>query len=241
VPASSLIVFGQGVEETWWPTGPSGLPENCTAAAVVTADGGGVIGAVVLRDTVVRPGGGREVRTAAAYNTFAPDEGGTSVFLVLYRNQHLAFRITSGVAVQNVSAEVAQVELRVAPASGGSGSACDECIARIEPGRSHFWDAAAVPAMRQNEYGTARVESTGPVVVVVNDASRTLGFDAGIYRGVPLPEPPVPGSTPVATPSLDHQPLFLREVVLREAPLPTDPPPPGYLHQAWIPHAVGAP
>jgi hypothetical protein len=169
-PRSSAL-FYQG------DTTGQGLPRDCFGAAVVEATGP-IVGMSV--DAL------NEGQLSAAYSAATSRQAATRVFLPLFRRNH--FALTTGIAVMNVGDETALVTLKVT-ASDEDGTtrplACANCVISIPPLSSGIFWPPAMESVPQSLFGSAVVESTQPVVAIVNDVSVSGAVDMATYNGIP--------------------------------------------------------
>jgi hypothetical protein len=188
LPAGASALFYQG-NSALPITGASPLPIGCAGSAIVRSLGQPLL--AVVNDALGNPAA---PDSAAAYNAFTPDETSRRYAVPLYRKEHTAMRLSTGIQVMNAGAGVATVDIQFFEATSMrvvSGAACGGlCSARIAPSESATWYPPAIPALAPGKYGAAHIVSDEPVAVVVNDASANLGMDNAIYRAIALPPPP---------------------------------------------------
>jgi len=185
VPASASAVFYQGDVDLPL-TGRTPLPAGCLGSATIESTGAPVV--AIVNDAT----GGWPPATAAAYNAFSEAYGSKHVALPLVRSRHTSAELSTGVQVMNVGRNEARVTLTPKMIDCmliGCGPACDATIA---PGESHTFYLPDIPAVGHNSLGSATIESTEPVVVIVNDVSLTGDMDAAIYSGIKADWPDEP-------------------------------------------------
>ena len=177
IGAGSSEVFYQG-NVAGLATGDSTLPTNCFGSAVIEAAGGNVL--AIVNDADLGAG------TSAAYNAISQAGGATKVALPLFRKEHVAQKLTTGIQAMNIGTSPANVTMSVSGAGIGTipGSLAN---ATIDPNGSHNWfpnsdaDWNFVPS---NSYGSATIESDQPIIVIVNDFSTNTTSDSAIYNGI---------------------------------------------------------
>jgi hypothetical protein len=124
--------------------------------------------------------------TSAAYN--AATGGATRTALPLYRREH-AGGLSTGIQAMNLGTAPADVTISftMQNADGsstpvtGCGSPCSVTIA---PSASHTWWPPLLSALVPNSFGSAVIESTQPVAVIVNDALVSGERDMATYNGL---------------------------------------------------------
>jgi hypothetical protein len=182
IAGGSSAVFYQGNANVPG-TGTSPLPKNCAGSATVNVTGGKVL--AIVNDASGNPAA---PTTSAAYNAVSADQGAMKVALPLYRKQHLPSKISTGIQAMNIGASTATANISFTygnPATTISGASCNgQCSAQIAAGASANWYPPTMSALAAGQYGSAFIESTQPLAVIVNDASETGAFDAAIYNGI---------------------------------------------------------
>jgi hypothetical protein len=174
IQAGSSYVFYQGAG--------TNLPKNCGGAATIEATGGKVL--AIVNDASGNPA---QPTTSAAYNAVSADQGAKKVALPLYRNQHLATKITTGIQAMNIGTATARANISFSIANGGgtiSGPSCPACAQSIPAGGSYTWYPPSIAQLPVGQYGSAFIDSDQPLAVIVNDQSLTGGMDAAIYNGI---------------------------------------------------------
>ncbi len=137
--------------------GPSGLPADCAAAAVIEAEGGRVFARVGLSG-----------RMFSEYGGIALDQGSRRVHLPFIRRQIQPMTL---IQVQNLGAITATVALAIED-EGGRAFACGgDCEAAIPPLGAHLWWPSAIAGLPDNFSGSALVTSDQPVAAVVTAIS----------------------------------------------------------------------
>jgi hypothetical protein len=147
---------------------------------VIRSSGGGVAAMVNEAQNLIQ--------TSAAYNAFNADQAATTVALPLYRDSH-ANGLTTGIAVMNVGSEEAQISLNLQEATRSGGSQpvdcpAQECTKVVGPNRTAVFWPGAMASIAPNTYGSATIESTQPVVAIVNDVNPSGVVDMATYGGI---------------------------------------------------------
>ncbi len=218
-----LAIFYQG-DVSIPVTGRSGLPANCAASAVVEATGA-VLAVVNAAHSTHGTGG--------AYGAVSDVDAGRRVALPMIRREHTPARLTTPIQVQNLADAPASATLRLRDSRGLDIACGSACQATIPPGGSRLWWPTDVAAWPAGTYGSAWVESSQPVAVVVDDLSLSGAYDQAIYVGLvdrgareqvmpllmgggrpsaSLPTPtdtPTPTATPTPTPTPTPRPAYL--------------------------------
>lgn len=169
IPPKSSNVFYQGD-----PTGQN-LVEDCFGSAVINAEGGGVL--AIVNDSQ------NEGLTAAAFNAVTADQGATTVALPLYRRNH-AGGLSTGISVMNVGENVANITIAFTVAGAGPVSCSSGCTASVAPNATHIFYPPAISALENDTYGSATIQSSEPVAVIVNDAVLDGSIDMATYNGI---------------------------------------------------------
>jgi hypothetical protein len=181
IPAGSSAVFYQAAVAVPI-TGTSPLPVGCVGAATVESMGGNVL--AIVNDASGNPA---QPTTSAAYNAVSADQGAMKVALPLYRNQHTANRITTGIQAMNIGTAMARANIAFTMSDGTviSGATCGAaCSQSIAAGASYTWYPPSISTLPTGRFGSAFIDSDQPLAVIVNDASLTGGMDAAIYNGI---------------------------------------------------------
>lgn len=171
IRAGSSYVFYQGD-----PRGQN-LPDNCFGSAVINATGPVL---AIVNDAQ------NEGLTSAAYN--AVTGGAMQVALPLYRREH-AGGLSTGIQAMNLGTQAATVSIRFTKQNpDGTSSEVAGCSAlcsvTIAPSASHTWWPPLMPALQTNSYGSAMIQSSQPLAVIVNDALVTGERDMATYNGL---------------------------------------------------------
>lgn len=244
VPPGSSTVFDQGPGGSSWPSGASGLPPGCAATATLASAGGPVVAVVVDRD-----GGGAAIQLAGAYDALRPADGGTLTTLPLVYRQFRAGGLTTAVAAMNLGTGPAAVVAELFWRQGEPLTGC--CAATIPPGQAWLWSLGDVSGFPEDSFGSVRLRSDQPLVVLAMDESGAGTVDVAMHAGLSLigtPRPPTPATpatatptpaTPPATPtpSTAFSPLVMFNGAFRPPPAPTLAPPPGEQWRLWLPAA----
>lgn len=154
----------------------SGLPEGCTAAAVVEA-----LGAPILAWLVDLDG----TRRAASYELFSRFDVGSRVALpLLYTDDE--GRGTS--VVVHYAEGVGATGPRVASLGlwnlAGSGIDCAGCGATLEPGGSFTFDIASLSGVPEGFEGSGEIRAEDGLIAVVVDAPTGGAGDVSMWRGI---------------------------------------------------------
>jgi hypothetical protein len=180
IAAGSSGVFYQADVNPPLPTGNAGLPKGCFGSAVIEATGGNVL--AIVNDADIPKG------TSAAYNAVSTAGGANKVALPLYRNKHTTDQLSTGIQAMNIGSSPANVTLEIKDSTGSviSGACGGDCTATIPPNSSNTWYPPTMTSQNQyaGNYGSATLNSTQPLAVIVNDASGTLTKDSAIYNGI---------------------------------------------------------
>lgn len=195
------IVIGAGRDAvlSHVPTRGGPLPAGCTASAVLEARGGEVLGAVV--DFAPAQG------IAGAYTSFSQDDGGSPVYLPLFRRNHTNLGLSTAVQVMNLGNQATTVTLNLWDSSGQH-RVCAACRVDLDPQHGHaFWpdDLVEFP---DKTFGAARVDADQALAIVVADVSAINATDLGIYTGLAAQDSLQPGPRDVMT---SYSPLLLTE------------------------------
>ena len=177
IAAGSSAVFYQG-NVAGLDTGDSTLPVGCFGSAVIESSGGNVL--AIVNDADLGAG------TSAAYNAVSQAGGATKVALPLFRKEHVAQKLTTGIQAMNIGSSPANVTLSVAGDGIGTIPA-SLANATIAPNASQNWfpsGAAEWDFVPSNSYGSATIESDQPIIVIVNDFSTNGMSDSAIYNGI---------------------------------------------------------
>lgn len=165
----------------------TGVPANAMVivspadTTPVMPSGSGNVGSLKVVGTQPIAGSSLEHQTAApvgdnlqASKAFTAADGANTVYCPLYRNQHTSKGQTTGAQVQNVGGAAVDVKFTV----NAGGSSFGPYNANIAPGASHtFFAGSLSPALPAGTVGSATIESTGPVVAVVNDKGTSGGYE----------------------------------------------------------------
>jgi hypothetical protein len=185
LPSGTGALFYQGPGKIPL-TGESPLPDGCVGSAVIEAVGGGVV--AVVNDA---GGTGYPPDTSAAYIAFRHENGQREVALSLIRREHTHSKLTTGIQVMNLAEQSAEVSLRVWLSDGYE--SLPPATATLDPLGSHTFYPPDLTIVPPGQYGAGKLESTQPIVAIVNDASLNGRMDAAIYSGhaqvVPAPHP----------------------------------------------------
>ncbi len=182
IAAKSNVIVYQGSND---PANP--LPTNCGGAAVIEADG--KILAIINDESEVVTTQGQTLKTAAAHNAFTDADGATKVALPLYRRNHTANKLTTGIQAMNIGTETAQAQIVFKPSGGlPEVSGCQGCNVSIAPLAAYTWLPSSIDAVPDAKYGSATITSSQPLVVIVNDKAYATDkpMDAAIYSGIKM-------------------------------------------------------
>jgi hypothetical protein len=185
--ARSSVVFWQG-------PGGGPLPSGCFGSATIEGADDAQLLAVVV-DSMDEYSSSTYGLTTAAYNAFSAEQAGRAVALPLWRMGHTKHLFATGVSVMNVGKETAEVYFSAS--NGPTGQAYPRFASvGVEPLETYvFWpESISGPQPPWNDpdtaYGSMLVESSQPVVVVVNDSSYAREpewqIDASTYPGIPV-------------------------------------------------------
>lgn len=161
------------------------MPAPCYGSVVIRSTGGGVL--AIVQD------GQNGTALLSAYNAVPADQAANRVAVPLWRHDHSAYRLTTGIQVMNVGAQGAQgvtIAFRTTEPDGSSRQVdCGApCRVDIPPGGAHtFWPGDARLGLPRGAFGAALVESPEPIAVIVNDYPLTGAVDAATYNGIPMP------------------------------------------------------
>jgi hypothetical protein len=174
IAANSSVVVYQGAATN------NPIPENCGGAAVIESTG--KILAIVNDESEVSG-----MKTAAAYDAFTDADGATAVALPLYRKNHTAKQLTTGIQAMNIGTSAAQASIVFSPSGGRPVvSNCSVCNQTIEPLNAYTWLPTNISELPDKVYGSASITSSEPLVVIVNDKAYAVEppTDAAIYSGI---------------------------------------------------------
>jgi hypothetical protein len=170
---SSSYVFYQGD-----PSSENLPPEDCFGSAVIHSTGGVL---AIVNDSQ------NLGMTAAAFNAVTVEQGATTVALPLYRREH-AGGLSTGISVMNLGATQASITVSFSQATPGGGSqpvSCGSpCTQTVAPNSIAVFWPPAISALPTNTYGSATINSTEPVAVIVNDVNVSGAVDAATYNGL---------------------------------------------------------
>jgi hypothetical protein len=152
-----------------------GLKENCFGAAVINATGGTIL--AIVNDAQ------NFNQTSAAFNAVSGDQGATTVALPLYRDNH-ANGLTTGISVMNVGSGQAQVTVSFTQNGQSSPLTCSNCSQSIGPNQTAIFWPGAIDEVPSGTFGSATVQSTQPVAVIVNDVNVSGAVDMATYNGI---------------------------------------------------------
>jgi hypothetical protein len=172
IPANSSHVFYQGDPAS------QGLTDDCFGSAVINATGGGVLAIVNDAQNLSQ--------TSAAFNAVSAEQGATTVALPLYRKNH-ASGLTTGISVMNIGSGEAQITVAFNEAQGTNSvpvSCPTGCSQTVGPNETAIFWPGSIGAIGNNTYGSATVQSTQNVAVIVNDVNVAGGIDMATYNGI---------------------------------------------------------
>jgi len=172
IAANSSHVFYQGA------LAEQGLPAGCYGAAVINSAGGGVLAIVNDAQNLSQ--------TAASFNAVSAEQGATTVALPLYRKAH-ANGLTTGISVMNIGSGQAQITIAFNQAQGGGSTpvSCPTgCTQTVGPNETAIFWPGSISALPDGTYGSATVQSTQPVAVIVNDVNVSGAVDMATYNGI---------------------------------------------------------
>lgn len=179
----------------------AGLPGGSQTSANPTPTNDGFYGVAtieatapvlaVVNDTLF--GAGWAVQSQSTYNCAPVEEAGTKFALPLVRRFHLAdTRLTTGIQVQNTTANAATVSITFTNWDGTAQSITHPDLTVPAYGSGNFWqgDLTGLPTVPPAAggfgwYGSAVIESTEPIVVVVSDEGfGPTAVDSANYNGI---------------------------------------------------------
>lgn len=167
--------------ERFDPRAPGALPATCAASAAITADR--PVAAVAVDEIDDRA-------AAAACTTLPATAAADHLALVMVRWSHTPLKMTTALAIQNVGAGPARVELRIRDQSGVPIRTCGAaCTVTVPAGGGHLFQPSNgfQTMMPANSFGSAEIVSDQPVVAVALDASEVGAYDAAMFAGIALP------------------------------------------------------
>jgi hypothetical protein len=172
IAAKSSYVFWQGDL-----TGQR-LKADCYGAAVINASGGEVL--AIVNDAQ------NYNQTSAAFNAVGASQGATTVALPLYRRAH-ANGLTTGISVMNIGSGQAQITVAFNENRGGQSvpvTCTSDCTQTVGPNQTAIFWPGAISALPDGTFGSATVQSTQPVAVIVNDVNVLGAVDMATYNGI---------------------------------------------------------
>ena len=195
-----------------------GLSPGCGGHAIIESTGGGVL-AHVVHDSDFGHG-----RWNAAHTALADGNLDQSWYVSVFRRRFLSgYDISSEVTVMNPGDTAVDVTLGLKDETGAVIEGCAECDVTIAANASHIFSAEEISVLPDGVYGSASIESDGPVAVLLQEFSRggvidsiasvpiALTVDSETKSAFPLsgkiftletdPPPPPPTPTPTPTPS----------------------------------------
>jgi hypothetical protein len=168
IQPKSSHVFYQGTP------GAQNLQPNCFGSARINATGGGVV--AIVNDAQ------NGSQTAAAFNAVTAAQGATTVALPLYRRGHVG--LTTGISVMNVGSESANVTVAFTPNGASQPVACTGCSATVAPNATAIFWPPSLQGVPDGSFGSATIQSSQPVAVIVNDFSTSGAIDMATYNGI---------------------------------------------------------
>jgi hypothetical protein len=126
---------------------------------------------------------------SAANNAAPASLASRTVALPLFRVNHTAWKMVTGVSAMNVGPEPTTVRPEARSAKRGDAIVME--VADVGPMETAlFWpgQASGEWAIQTLSYGSAIVSADQPLAVVVNDLSLAGRTDSAIYLGVPMEE-----------------------------------------------------
>ena len=163
---------------------------NCYGSARIVAANDGKILAIV-NDGVNDYAGGKYNINAAAYNAVSADLGGAKAALPLFRTGHTKFNLWTGISCMNVGS--AQADINMSVTNLVDGSVLDNIMSDSV---GQYQTAVLWPAKVQatgapwdgvnTAVGSATINSSQPVVCIVNDSSLSGQYDAATYNGIAI-------------------------------------------------------
>jgi hypothetical protein len=172
VAANSSHVFWQG------DLAGQGLTADCYGSAVINSVGGGVL--AIVNDAQ------NFNQTSAAFNAVSAEQGATTVALPLYRREH-ANGLTTGISVMNVGTGQASITVSFNQTVGATSVPVNcptGCTQTVGPNQTAIFWPGAISALQPNTFGSATVQSTQPVAVIVNDVNISGVVDMATYNGI---------------------------------------------------------
>jgi hypothetical protein len=174
IPAHASHVFYQGNPSS------EGLPAGCFGSARVVADSP----VMAIVNEAINLG-----EKAAAYNAVSRPAGSRRLALPLWRRNH-AGGLSTGISVMNAGTSAAHVAVafsRALPAGSTEAVVCPAgCALELEPLEMGVLWPPLIDALPDNAYGSAVIESTQPVVAIVNDVAFSA-VDMATYNAIALP------------------------------------------------------
>jgi hypothetical protein len=157
-----------------------GLKENCYGSAVIQSSGGGILAIVNDAQNLNQ--------TSAAYNAATIDQAGMTVALPLYRRDH-AKGLTTGISVMNVGSGEAQITVSFTENLPGGTTrpvSCGalNCTKNVGPNETAIFWPGGISEIAPNTYGSASIQSSQPVAVIVNDVNVSGIVDMATYNGI---------------------------------------------------------
>jgi hypothetical protein len=181
IPASSSAVFYQG-PGTQAITGDKVVPDNCVGSAKITATGGKVL--AIVNDSL------DFTVQSAAYNAVSAAQTGEIIALPLFRSNHTAWRLYTGISAMNAGTQPATIQIEITDSEGNvtSGRAGMQQT-NVGPNETAlFWPGDFATDGNwgnvSKAYGSATITSDQPLAVIVNDFSLNAAADASTYNAI---------------------------------------------------------
>ena len=181
IPASSSAVFYQGPGAQAI-TGDKVVPDNCVGSAKIVATGGKVL--AIVNDSL------DYTVQSAAYNAVSAGQTGTTVALPLFRSDHTAWRLYTGISAMNTGDAETTIRIEITDSEGNvtSGKA-GMSLSGVGPNETAlFWPGDFANEGnwldRNKAYGSATIESDQPLAVIVNDFSLNGQVDSSTYNAI---------------------------------------------------------
>lgn len=181
IPASSSAVFYQGPGAQAI-TGNKVVPDNCVGAAKITATGGDIL--AIVNDSL------NYTVQSAAYNAVSAAQTGTTIALPLFRSNHTAWRLYTGISAMNAGTGDASIQIEVTDSEGNvlAGRAGMQVTGVGAGETALFWPGNFATtgnwAVVSKAYGSATITSDQPLAVIVNDTSLIGSADSSTYNGI---------------------------------------------------------
>jgi hypothetical protein len=181
IPASSSAVFYQGPGAQAI-TGDKVVPDNCVGSAKIVATGGSVL--AIVNDSL------DFTVQSAAYNAVSAAQTGTTVALPLFRSNHTAWRLYTGISAMNTGTATASIRIEITDSEGNVTSGKPGMtISNVGANETAlFWPGDFANDGNWTDvnkaYGSATITSDQPLAVIVNDFSLNAQVDSSTYNAI---------------------------------------------------------